>query len=339
MRSRARWTRSPLCTAAVALALAAAVLAATAATAPRASAAAAPTFTLSDPRGDDHGDGSLLYPERNDLKPGDLDLLSFSARPEKGGTLFEAVFARAIRKPTREPTEGGGPSLDVVARHDFYTFNIDVYIDQDRVTGSGATAMLPGRRAEVEPEFAWERVVCLAPGPHEAEELLRHVWLDAAKEQLAAAMPHPDEAAQDSLARRVEADLRARVCFPTRIRVSGPRIQFFVPEQFLGGPARASWAYVVAVSGANLDQRLDVAAAVGLRKQAPASLMILPVSTGHPQDAFGGAQRGDSLLPPLVDILAPAGTRQESLLRDYDLRTGRPARLPGVVPAEEMSKK
>ncbi len=305
-----------------------------ASTAHRALAAAPPLFTLSDPRGDDHGDGSLLYPERDDLRPGDLDLLSFTARPEKGGTLFEATFAHAIGKPTRRPTEGGGPSLDAIARHDFYTFNLDVYIDQDRMAGSGSTTMLPGRKAEVAPEFAWERVVCLTPTPHEAEELLRHAWLDAAKQTTLDSVPHPDEAAQDSLRKAVESDLRARVCFPTRIRVAGSRIQFLVPDSFLGGPARVSWAYVVAVSGADLAQRLDLGATLGLKKRAPPSLMILPVAPGHPRDALGGGRESDSLEPPLVDILVPRGTRQETLLRDYDLRTSRPVRLPGVVPGE-----
>jgi len=36
-------------------------------------------FTLTDPRGDDHGDGNYIYPDNNDLDPGQLDILSFQA--------------------------------------------------------------------------------------------------------------------------------------------------------------------------------------------------------------------------------------------------------------------
>ena len=59
-----------------------------------AQAAAPPLFTIADPRGDDHGDGSLIYPRRDDLRPGDLDLLSLTASPDPEGTAFEATFAR-----------------------------------------------------------------------------------------------------------------------------------------------------------------------------------------------------------------------------------------------------
>jgi hypothetical protein len=53
-------------------------------------------FTLTDRVGDDHGDGTLLYPANDDFKPGTLDLRSFSAWPVAGGVEFEAVFARAV---------------------------------------------------------------------------------------------------------------------------------------------------------------------------------------------------------------------------------------------------
>jgi len=48
--------------------------------APPAFGAGKEIFTLTDPRGDDHGDGKILYPLGDDLKPGDLDLLSLTAR-------------------------------------------------------------------------------------------------------------------------------------------------------------------------------------------------------------------------------------------------------------------
>jgi hypothetical protein len=297
-------------------------------------AAAAPRiFQLTDPRGDDHGDGSLLYPNRDDLRPGELDLISFAARPEGDGTLFEATFARPIRKPLRRPVDEGGTSLDWVARFGFYTFNIDVYVDTDRIPGSGQTAMLPGRRAEVDSAWAWERAICLTPGPYEAEDKLKRIWFDAAKERLEETIPHLDNAAEDSLRRAVAADTKRRVLFPTRIRVTGSTIRFLVPATFFGGRARAGWAYVVAVSGADLVERLDLGSTLGLKKKPVPSLMILPTTAGRSKEVFGGGREDDTLEPPLIDILVPAGRTQEAVLRDYDLRTGRPVRLPGVVPA------
>jgi hypothetical protein len=300
---------------------------------PPPAAAAAPIFTLADPRGDDHGDGSLIYPDRDDLRQGELDLVSFSARPEGDGSLFEATFARPIRKPARRPVDEGGTSLDWIARFGFYTFNLDVYIDTDRVLGSGETAMLPGRRAEVDSASAWERVICLTPSPYESEETLKRIWFDAARERLRQAAPHLTNATEDSLRQAVAADMKKRVLFPTRVRVSGSTIRFLVPGSFLDGPARPAWGYVVAVSGADVVQRLDLGATVGLKKKPLPSLMILPVKTGRSREAFGGGREDDALEPALIDILAPPGVTQEALLRDYDLRTGRPVRLPAIVPA------
>ena len=68
-----------------------------------------------------------------------------------------------------------------------YTFNVNIYIDTDRVEGSGRRAMLPGRLAEVAPEGAWEKVICLTPRPVDAREELRRLWLEKTRDRLAAA--------------------------------------------------------------------------------------------------------------------------------------------------------
>ncbi len=73
---------------------------------PAVAAEGQPIFTLSDPKADDHGDGTLQYPLRPDMQPGDLDLVSFSASPAKaGGTVFEVTFARSVRAPERRPVD------------------------------------------------------------------------------------------------------------------------------------------------------------------------------------------------------------------------------------------
>ena len=107
---------------------------------------AAPLFVLEDPRGDDHGDGQLRYPQREDMGPGTLDLLSLRAFADSGGTRFEATFARPIAVPWRRTVDAAGTTLADQARLGFYTFNLDVYVDQDRREGSGDTLTLPGRQ-------------------------------------------------------------------------------------------------------------------------------------------------------------------------------------------------
>jgi hypothetical protein len=138
--------------------------------------------------------------------------------------------------------------------------------------------------------------------------------------------------------RAVEIAIDRRYCFPTRVRVSGRKVQFFVPGLFLGGPARDMWAYVVAVSGSSPFGRHDVAALFGLGARRDVGLMIVPVAPAPSRDSFGGGREGDDLLPQLVDIVAPAGRAQEEILKDYDLRSGRAASVPGVVPATRSSR-
>ena len=81
---------------------------------------AQPIFTLTDPKGDDHGDGTLMYPLRTDMQPGDLDLVTFSAYAQSGGTVFEATFARSVRAPARRTIDQVGTTLDKIAKLGFY---------------------------------------------------------------------------------------------------------------------------------------------------------------------------------------------------------------------------
>ncbi len=289
-------------------------------------------FELSDPRGDDHGDGRLIYPTRTEFQKGDLDLISFRARRQKGGTLFEATFANPIRVPQREAIDELGTQLTSIARQGFYTFNIDVYIDVDRQPGSGGVATLPGRKAELLPENAWDLAVILTPRPHEARGELRRLWLDALREDIRDPDEPFDEETFDEVKKTVPANLADRVFFPTNVRVRGQKISFFVPESFLRGEARPDWSYVVAVSGSNLVSSMDLVAKTGLAEEVRDNLMVLPVSPGSWRNRFGGGRENAELQPPLVDLLVPPGRSQEELLSDFT--SSEPVRLPGVVPAQ-----
>jgi hypothetical protein len=294
-------------------------------------------FSLTDPRGDDHGAGELVYPLRDDLRPGDLDLVTLTARPEGDGTLFEATFANPIAAPGPRVIDVGGGQLKDIARYGFYAFNIDIYVDTDRLPGSGAVSTLPGRKAEIDPSSAWEKAICLTPRPNETREALRTILTRFAKEELKAEGEKTDRAKMKTLASEIRTDVESRVFFPTRINVFGRTIRFFVPLSFLRGEAKPTWSYVVAVSGADILQRLDVLGALKLSDPVPESLAILPVSPGTWSDRFGGGEDDDPLQPPLVDIIVPRGTSQEQVLKDYSPKERRPVRLPGVVPLAEAS--
>ena len=247
--------------------------------------------------------------------------------------MFEAVLARNIMPPGRRVIDVGGGTIDDVCRFGFYTLNIDVYVDKDRVPGSGSVEMLPGRRAEIDPANAWEKVICLTPRPFDASDALKRILKANAKRQMKAMYGSVDDAKLDLAAARLEAEIPSKYFFPTRVNVIGPIIRFLVPTSFLGGQAEASWSYVVAVSGADYEQKLDIGGILRITEGATPGLMIIPIAYGTWADRFGGADEDDYLLPPLVDISVPEGKKQEAVLSDYDLRSGRPVQLPGVVPA------
>ena len=299
-----------------------------------AASAPRPIFVLTDPVGDDHGDGSLIYPQRDDMRSGDLDLVSLAAFEDPEGTLFEATFNRTITKPdpARQIDDIGLKLVDV-AKLGFYTFNIDVYIDTDRVAGSGRTQMLPGRRAEVDPASAWEKVICLTPNPPRARDTLRSILKARETRQLKAekgkVLADDAQAVRQAVSREIEAN----VFFPTRVTVLGRTVKFVVPVTFLGGRAKAEWGYVVSVTGADLAQKVDLGSALGVADPDPDRLMMLPVGTGAYPDRFGTKHDWDPLMPALVDVVVPAGQKQEEVLGSYDPRSQKPARLQAVVPA------
>ena len=290
-------------------------------------------FTLADPRGDDHGNGDLVYPLEGDLRPGDLDLLTLAAVREKGGTRFELTFANPIDQPGRGAIDDLGTPLDSVARHGFYTFNVDLYVDRDRVPGSGTVRLLPGREAEVSPDFAWERAIILTPRPNVARGQIKRLMMQSLKAELESGDPRFDDEQYREMRAMVPGEVEQRIFFPTRVRTRGRTISFFVADEFLGGPADPKWGYAVLVTGADLALSFDLGTRLG-SEEVMDRMMVLPLAYGTWTDRFGGGRENHALQPPIVDLLVPAGVAQEAVLDDYDPLAGRPVTLPGVVPDE-----
>lgn len=306
-----------------------------ASTAPTSSARSG--FVLTDPNGDDYGDGTIVYPMNEEMKQGELDLTSLTITPVAGGTSFSAEFARKVRVPWARTIDSIGTTLDKIARYGFYTMNVDIYIDIDRVEGSGATSTLPGRKVSIDPAHAWDKMICLTPEPTLAKDQLRRLLLKEASAQMEVARgeaPTRDE--RRARSRELRDDLRASVdestYFPTDIRVAANRVEFFVPASFMP-PASENWSYVVVVSGADIIERFDTSASFTNLRDRKYALMILPVRSGRPLWIFGtDREQTADWLPPVIDIIVPPGADQKTILSDFD-KDNFPV-LSGVVPSE-----
>ena len=307
-------------------------------------------FKLEDARDDDHGNGLLEYPGRTEFEKGDLDLLSLRAIEAKDGTWFEATFARPIKVPHPGAIDELGTGLSDIARHGFYTFNIDIYIDTDGKEDSGAVAMLPGRKAELASTSGWEKAIVLTPRPNAIRSELRQLMVkgyeqyqrdlaaqeaDRLEEETGERVISEPVPSRKQLSAQIGPQIDERVFFPKLVRVRGQKVRFFVPDRFLRGPAKAEWGYTVAVTGASLGQSFDLSASIGLADETRTNLGAIPVSPGRWKDRFGGGRDDAALQPPIIDMILPEGQKQESVLSNFDSRRDRPAVVPAIIPAAD----
>lgn len=261
--------------------------------------------TINDPVGDDFGAGSLMYPKRADFQTGDLDLLALQISSDAEGIWFEAKFKNSIRDPANIPNGVGNESLADFARRGFYQFNLDIYVDTDRINGSGNTFTLPGRRNRIAQGFAWERAVVLTPRP----DLMRQQLLGALKEQF----PGRTHA-------EIEASVDQSVIFPTRIRVRGKSVNFFVPARFFPGTNVKAWAATAFVTGALTVIPADFTLTASSQKPLERlQLGVMPPAPGHPKDTFGYS---DGLPSPVVDMLSTTVEQQRLALADNNELSG-----------------
>jgi carbohydrate-binding DOMON domain-containing protein len=285
-------------------------------------------FSLEDPRGDDHGPGVLLYPNRDDMKPGDLDLYRFSAEDTPDGIRFAVEMAQPVRSPVGRVTELGQTPVDRIARNGFYTFNVDVYIDTDRIAGSGRTDSVPGRRVSIDRNYAWERCIVLTPRPDVARTMLQMHFDEQFENEQRAREGKVSRDDLKTLQSRSEQQVQEYFYFPDRVRVQGRRLEFTVPREFLGATPDASWGYTVVVTGADIEPA-GRPGAIGSRKP---EMMTMTVARGNRSAQFGLPGGADEAIPPVVDILAPDDGTQQRVLEDYDVVAGRLAAVPGMAP-------
>ncbi|MDZ7653232.1 MAG: glucodextranase DOMON-like domain-containing protein [Burkholderiaceae bacterium] len=278
--------------------------------------------TLTDPAGDDQGDGSLIYPARPEFRRGDLDLTSLRIVQVGDAYRFEATFRNPIRSPVGIVSDTSSDQLSNFARYGFYSFNLDLYFDQDRIQGSGNTFTLPGRGARLDPASAWERAVVLTPRP----QVMRTQLIDAAAD------------AQPERAKEIEAAVDRMVHFATQIRVSGRTVSFSVPAAFLAAPAPdTQWVVTAVVTGA----KTTIEADLNLLKQGGSAVDRLALGamqpeSGRPVNSFGYSGLRAPL--PIVDLVAPTVERQRELLAREATIAGLPLSPAAVATAPGMAQ-
>jgi len=291
-------------------------------------AQASQLVSIDDVKGDDHGAGGLIYPNRDDIGPGDLDLVRISAEQRADGIWFSVEMAQPVRSPVGRVTETGQTPMERIARNGFYTFNVDIYIDTDRIAGLGETSTLPGRGVTVDRNYAWEKAIVLTPRPGVAATMLQMHYDNEFEAELRARQGRVSKPELQELQGRSETRVRDMYYFPDKVRVNGRRIEFLVPLEFLGGAPSQSWAYTAIVTGADLEQT----GRPGQLGAGRSRMMTMGVGRGVQESLFGIRGDADAATPPVVDILSPDDEVQSRVLDDFDIVAGRLAAVPGVAP-------
>jgi hypothetical protein len=295
------------------------------------SAAAQSGFVLEDAKGDDRGFGTLEMPLNEEVRRGELDLIRLEVKPVDGGTRFEATFAKNIRPPGRRTIDNLGQTLDSLATHGFYNFNLDIYIDKDGVAGSGSQAALPGRNVTIAPEHAWEMAICLTPEPGTAKNVLRRILVRRVAEEMEAKTEvSPDK---KDLKRQANDRIESFVFFPDEIDVMGRRVQFFVPGSFTNGALNPDWTYTVVVTGADVVPRSDQSARYLDAMVDRDNLYVLPIGAGRPQEYFGGGLENNRFQNAVVDMINAKDVDQAKMLAGFSRLEERLAEVRGVKPA------
>lgn len=283
-----------------------------------------PLLQLADAAGDDNGDGTLVPPREPIVEPGDLDLRTLRVFDEGERLRFEATFANVVRDPAQVKSGLlGNEDLSLFARRGFYAFNLDIYLDLDRVAGSGHTALLPGRRARTDAAHAWERAIVLTPRP----ELMRRQLRDALGD---GGVPAGTD---------VDAVIDAEIFFATDVRVRGRTVSFTVPSRFVGARALAGASLIAVVTAAKLSIESDWIATLGRGSNAAeAPIARLPLGVAAPEAGRPALAMGyRSAQPPataIVDLLAADEAQQRAQLRSgvlVGLAAGGAAPAPGVA--------
>lgn len=110
-----------------------------------------------DPKGDDHGPGSYVYPLDAVFQPGVFDLKYFALGEDERDIAFIFTFYGPVPNPWNSPINLSLQTLDI-------------YIDVDPGAGTGQRLLLPGRNASLKQGYGWEYALWV-------EGWLQQIWV------------------------------------------------------------------------------------------------------------------------------------------------------------------
>lgn len=175
------------------------------------SVASAETISFDDPRGDDNGPGNYTYPTDTVYTAGSFDMTNVEFK-DTGDSIEVGVTVRAkVEDPWDSkawaPT-GNGFSVQMIF----------VYLDTDKVEGSGHKGALPGLNVQFAEGSRWEKVLIISPQGN--------------------ARLQAEVAAKAG-------DMKGDVVLPTRVHARGRKIVARFPKKAIGGDLSKSWGFQV----------------------------------------------------------------------------------------------
>ena len=253
-----------------------------------------PVVDISDPRNDDKGPGSYIYPSDQNYHAGQFDLRRLRVFREKATVVFWIEVDSPLRRPE---IARFSDAVEIKLENGVYVQNFDICLDTAK--GQGEIKAVPGRRVRFRPEEAWDVCIVVTPLPYRARSLLDG-W-----------------------------PVAGRVLVPTKVRSRDRIVEVRIPEVELGGPPDPSWGYQVVVSGAQWQNSFD--AVNRLFGSYVSNVYTMPVTTVAEQLAFGGGELSDHH-PWVIDILTPPMQSQFKTLGKFDARRRKYATIPMVYP-------
>ena len=257
------------------------------------------TVRVDDPRGDDHGPGTYVYPQGPGYQRGGFDLTEVSLTESGDDVIVRARFA------SRVPiARGVRVTSEQVA--DLFLPTVDIYLDLDRGLDSGHVVGLPGRQVRFAAETAWEVAIVLSPIPGRARELLR-----------SAAIEHD-------------------VLVPTRVEVAGDRLEARVPRALLAERPLGRIGIGAVVTGTVFHLTFQTLIHSQLPTALVREVTPQPGRCGRWEEdpdgrpcTFGGCDPCEHH-PRVLDALHPERGHQERLLGRYAV--GPPSERHAIVP-------
>jgi carbohydrate-binding DOMON domain-containing protein len=178
-----------------------------------ASPAMAGDVAFVDPKGDDNGPGSYVYPTKGDYKKGSFDLTNLDIKDKGADLEITITVAAAIEDPwdsAKWPTPGNGFSLQM----------FQLYVDTDGKPGSGEATALPGMNATFADDSRWEKVVFISP---------------QANKEITSRLEQKAKVLKD------------KVVLPSKVSAKGKKVTAIVKKSDLGvDPQKASYQLLVA---------------------------------------------------------------------------------------------